>query len=129
MTKEQLEKMRALRTEIKLLESDLNNLPHTKDSVKGSMTEYPYIQVTIPITGIDEAAGKELKKKMARKISQLQRELNTLEEWLNDIDDPEMRVILRMYYGLGKSQENIAREIGYDRATISRRLKNFWAKK
>ncbi len=125
MTKEQLEKMRALRTEIKLLEADLYNLPQTKDSVTGSMTEYPYIQTTIQIAGTDEAAGEALKKKIARRLAQLRRELTELEEWLNNIEDPEMRVILRMYYGLGKTQEAIGKEIGYNRETVCRKIRKF----
>lgn len=128
MTKDRLEKMRVLRTEIRLLEADLYNLPHTKDSVMGSMVDYPYIQTTIPISGIDEAAGKALKKKIARRIEQLRRELMELEEWLESVGDPEMRIILRMYYGQGKSQGDIAEEMGYDRSVISRRLKRFWTK-
>lgn len=126
MTKDRLEKIRALRTEIRLLEADLYKLPHTKDSVTGSMIEYPYIETTIQITGIDEAAGKALKKKIARRAEQLRRELTDLEEWLESVENPEMRIILRMYYGQGKSQEEIAEYAGYSRSTVAMKIKRFW---
>lgn len=126
MTKDRLEKMRVLRTEIRLLEADLYNLPHTKDSVTGSMVDYPYIQTTIPISGIDESAGKALKKKIARRVEQLRRELTELEEWLESVEDPEMRIILRMYYGQGETQEEIGKSLGYTRSAIAVKLKRFW---
>jgi len=125
MTKEKLEKMRALRTEIRLLEKDLRELPHTRDCVQGSMTEFPYIKVTIPVTGVDETLSRALRRKIENKIAKLQKELNEFEDWLDSIEEPEMRVIMRMYYGQGFTQEAIGEEIGYSRETVYRKLKNF----
>lgn len=127
MTKDRLEKMRVLRTEIKLLEADLcYNLPQTKDSVKGSMTEYPYIETTIQVEGTDETVKEALKKKIVRKLAQLRHELAELEEWLDGIEDPEMRIILRMYYEQGKTQEKIAEALNYSERTIRRKIDIFF---
>ena len=40
-------------------------------------------------------------------------------------EEPEMRVIMRMYYGQGFTQEAIGEEIGYSRETVYRKLKGF----
>lgn len=125
MTKERLEKMRALRSEIRLLEEAVNHLPVTQDSVKGSMSEFPYIEVTIPISGTDAGQGQRLKQKILQKIAKLQNELNELEEWLDKIHEPELRTILRLYYGQGMTQEEIGDKVGYSRETIQRKIKKY----
>lgn len=112
MTKEDLEKLCGLKAEIRLLKRELDNLPATKDSVKGSMTEFPYIQQTIVIKGINEEKNGRLRRKMNQKLSDLQNEMERLEEFLDGVPDPEMRVILRLRYRNGLSWQRIAIEIG-----------------
>ena len=49
-----------------------------------------------------------------------------LENWLDSVQDPELRDILRLQYINGLTQEEIADEFGYSVITIKRRLRKFW---
>lgn len=49
-----------------------------------------------------------------------------MEAWIEEVPDPEMRTILRLYYRDGLSQREIAKELGYEDSTISHKLKRFW---
>ena len=51
-----------------------------------------------------------------------------LENWLDNVPDPELRDILRLQYINGLTQEEIAQELGYSVITIKRRLRAFWEK-
>lgn len=48
--------------------------------------------------------------------------------WVKDIEDPEIRDILILYYIQGKTHEQVARELGYTRLTVLRKINRFWEK-
>ncbi|MDD4566091.1 MAG: hypothetical protein PHE79_11535 [Eubacteriales bacterium] len=124
--REELEKLKKLKLEAKQLEDELRKVPCTKDSVKGSMTEHPYIEQTIRICGVDEHKAKKVRKRLEYKLEELQEAISAMEDYLDTVDDPEMRTILRLYYRNGLTQGQIGAELGYDRSVISRKLKFFW---
>ena len=86
------------RWEAQLLQKELRNLPQTKDSVKGSMAEHPYIEHTVIVSGVDERQGDRLRRQLQRKIDRIQEEVEAMELWLDNVDDTEMRMILRLRY-------------------------------
>ena len=49
-----------------------------------------------------------------------------MDEWLKTIEDPQIRDILIMQYRNGRTQEQIADELGYTRGGIAAKLKRFW---
>ena len=57
-------------------------------------------------------------KQLSRKIKQIQAIIERLEREIEDIEDPELRAILRLYHIEGLTQS----EIG---ATVSKKLKKF----
>lgn len=126
MTKRELEQLRSLKKEAEHLQEELKHLPTTKDCVSGSMTVFPYIKKSIVIEGIDADAGGELKKKLTKKRRQLQRRIEEMEDWLDSVDDSELRDILRLKYRMGQSDYQIGEELGYDRSTISGRIREFF---
>lgn len=56
----------------------------------------------------------------------IQQEIAFLEGFLDQVEDPQTRDILRLYYVNGLTQEQIAEELGYTRETISRKIRDFW---
>lgn len=128
MTENELREMKKLIQEARQLQRESNNLPTTKDSVKGSAEGYPYTEHTVLIYGVDEKRGKRIRRKLKRKLEEIQEKVEEMEEWLNGIDDPEIRMILRMMYRNAMTQKQIGDELGYDRSVISRKVKKFWEK-
>lgn len=62
-------------------------------------------------------------KQLSRKLKQIHAIIERLEREIEDIEDPEDRTVLRMYYIDNLSMEQIAAVLYCDKSTISRRLK------
>lgn len=129
MRRNDLEKLRSLKFEIAQLEEELKK-PQEPSEVIIAYKDYRNSAKGIPKVdrGLDD--GTETKKKL---VDSLQKKLNerirlasAMESWIDDIEDPEMRVILRAYYGRGISQQDIADYMGVNRRTIIRKIKHFW---
>ena len=128
MTKAELEQLRSLKSEIRHLNEELLNLPTVTDSVKGSMVEFPYIEQTVVIKGIDETAAVRLRRKVERKCEELQEQMLFMEEWLDGVQDSETRDILRMKYRNGLSDNQIGMELGYTRSAIAMKIQRFFSR-
>ena len=128
MTRNDLEKLRSLKFEIAQLEEELKK-PQEPSEVIIAYKDYRNSAKGIPKVdrGLDD--GTEVKKKLVdslqKKLNERIRLANAMESWIDEIKDPEMRVILRMYYGRGCNQKEIAQKLGYERSTIAKKLKRF----
>lgn len=128
MTKDRLKKLRAFVKEAEHLQSqyiDTICFPKEQvvDSAKDYRTGYPH---TISISGYGDSSYIDVRQRLYEKQRQIQAEIAFLEDWLDRVEDPELRDILRLQYINGLTQEQIAVELGYARETISRKLKAFW---
>ena len=128
MNKERLKKLRSLIKEAEHLEIEIEDVrfqPSEKlaDTTKDYRTGYPH---TIMIEGYGDNRYAELKRRLYEKLGRIQAERWELENWLDAVQDPETRDILRLQYIDGLTQEEIADELGYVRETISRKLRIFW---
>ena len=129
MRKKDLQDLRILKTEIRLLTTELKSISTTKDSVKGSMAEFPYLPVTVRVEGVDVTENTSLQLKLEAKLEKLQEKLAEMEDWLDSVEDPEMRIILRLRYRNGLSWQRIAFEIGaYDEQLPRKKEKKFWSR-
>lgn len=125
MTKQELEQLKSLKQEVKQLQNELRHMPLTTDSVKGSMDEFPYIEQTFKIVGVDMDKAKRLRKKLGRKLDELQDMIEVMEDWLETVPDSEIRTILRLKYRNGMNWARIGEELGYDRTTVSKKHSAF----
>lgn len=128
MNKERLKKLRSLIKEAEHLKIEIEDIrfqPREKlaDTAKDYRTGYPH---TIVIEGYGDNRYAELKRRLYEKLGRIQAERWELENWLDAVDDPEARDILRLQYVNGLTIEEIAVELGYSVATINRRLSAFW---
>lgn len=128
MTRKDLEDLRPLKAEIESIKEEIRNLKVTTDSVTGSLSEHPWTEQHIKIQGVDQSQYVRLVAKLHIKIDERQGKIAQIEEWLESIDDAEMRTILRMYYCDGKTQEEIGRKMGYSRSTIEMKIIRFFQK-
>lgn len=114
MTRDDLGQLKALKTEIKLLQEDIRrtNRIQVKDSVKGSSPGHPWGLHNIVIEGADTVKQDRVYKKMGRKLNELQDRICEMENWMDGVEDSEMRSILRLRYRNGLSWQQVAFGIG-----------------
>lgn len=130
MDKERLKKLKSLIKEAEHLEIEIEETrwfpkePVT-DSAKDYRTGYPR---NITIAGYGDSEWVKLRQRLYEKLGRIQAERMMLENWLDSVQDPELRDILRLQYINGLTQEEIADELGYSVITIKRRLRAFWEK-
>ena len=130
MTKGRLKKLRALAREAEHLQCQYDDLVcFPKELVADTYNDYgtghPHVKLA---SGPGDAAYPALRQKLYGKLREIQAEVAFLEGWLDSVEDPEMRDILRLLYAGGLTQEQAAEELGYSVITIKRRLKAFWEK-
>lgn len=133
MTRKDLEQLRGIKQEIAAIEKELAAISgdtYVADTYKDYSTGRGVVKVVRGYGMADGAYKKQqkLKKRLARKLEELQDRLAEMEDWLDDIEDPTMRTILRLYYRNGLTQEQIGEEIGYSRSGARNKIDEFWEK-
>lgn len=135
MNKKDLEQVLALRNEIKDIERRLqnNNINSViADSVKGSSTNFPYIECHRVIQGVDykkQIRDKKYRKLLKSKRDKINKLLVQIEYDLNYIEDSEIRQIIRFKYFDNFNWVKIMHLMNYDseskaRMKMERFLKN-----
>ena len=99
MTLERLEQYRSIVDEIAELGQQLAEQKLQRDTVKGSMPEYPYIETTIAICGYSPHIVARLRRRQAKLIC----ERIAIERFIDGIGDSLTRrvISLRFIQGIG----------------------------
>lgn len=100
------------------------------DSVKGSSTEYPYIQHNCVIEGIqDSRKYKKYKRMLKNKKRDLEKKITNLEYQLNYIEDSEIRQIIRYKYEDDMNWIQIMHKMNFNNTdTARKKLERFLQK-
>lgn len=127
MTKEQLEDYRSKKAEISELRYRLAYLGEGDSLVGNSVimdysTGYPRPQSVI---GYDFSKEARLKARYLSQISRIQKECETVEEWIDGIPDSLTRRIFRMYYIDGLRQRKIAQRVHISQAAVSKKISEY----
>ena len=127
MTRKEMEQCISLRAEIKAIEASMRNPKSSYVAVfyKDYRTGKGIPKVRQEIDNGDEER-KRLAGKLTKHKAKLIEKLQAAEEFIQSIDDSEMRTILRMYYINGDSQQDIGKELHYSQTAISTKLRIFW---
>ena len=64
-------------------------------------------------------------KQLSRKLKQIQAIIKRMEREIEEIEDPELRAILRLYHIEGLTQSEIGAILHIERSTVSKKLKKF----
>lgn len=100
------------------------------DSVKGSSTEYPYIQHNCVIEGIqDSRKYKKYKRMLKNKKRDLEKKITNLEYQLNYIEDSEIRQIIRHRYEDDMNWIQIMHKMNFNNTDTARKKLERFLKK
>ena len=95
------------------------------DSVKSSSREFPYTRHSTVIEGIEDRKNlRKYKRLIYEKEEKLQKQINEIEYELNNIDDSEIRQIIRMRYEDGFPWSKIAIILKYENEEVPRKRLN-----
>ena len=128
VTKEMLESYRSKKEEIKELEYKLKHLGEG-DSMVGNDTIFDYrdgYPKPQAIVGVDWEKVSKTEERYVKRLTKLKQECETIEEFVEQIEDSMTRRIFRMYYLEGKSQKAIGKAVHIDRSSVSRKIDNFF---
>lgn len=133
MTRSELAKIRILKSKIKSIRDELDNMPMGDTYVGDTYKDYSSGQGVVKSIhgyGMSEKAydkQQALKKRLREKLTELQDRLAEMEDWLDALEDEEIEAILRMKYRNGMKDWQIAEELGYCRQAIGMKLKRFFS--
>lgn len=128
MKKQELKHLKKLIAEKKDLESRLEKQQfkpkeELADTVKDYRTGYPK---TIVIRGYGDKEWQRLRDVYYMKLGDICGRIQRMEDFLNSVEDAELREILRLRYQDGLSQEEIAERLNYSRSAIQKKEERFW---
>lgn len=90
--------------------------------VVGSSKDFPYTEVRTSVRMYDpyenDRINKQIREKEAERL-QVLAEIQEVEEFLDGIEDAEIKEIFELLYVEGKKQREVADIIGYSRGRIS----------
>ena len=137
MTKEDLEQLGNLREEISEIEYKIARLSNkgsriVSDKVQASSKEFPYVQTTVKIEGIDYAGDQKNRRQIMQKRLLLQQRKTQAEElelritqYINSISDSGIRRMIDYRYIEGFTWERIGNIFHCDRTTAEKRVSNY----
>ena len=115
------------RREIKGLELAIHSNRKTtaSDVVSGSSNEFPYGLRHFHIEGIDQSKESALQVRLRQKKRKLEKEVMEVEAYLDSIEDPEIRTIIRLRDEMGLSWDEVAVRCNSTVAAVKMKRKRF----
>ena len=140
MNKKDFREMEYLRKELKYLNEKQENLSKkplkvVQDSILTSSSEFPYTRHTTVIEWIENPKNIRKYRKMIRETQlKLENKIKELEYFLKNIDDAEMRLLLRYKYQDGLNYIQIAMKMNneknkeYTEEAVRKKIERFFKK-
>ena len=121
MTENELNKLHFINKEIGVLKRQLEELK-SRSLVKGQeITDMPFASGTSDKTGDRAIAIREIEEMYEIKLKELYLTRAKIERYIDIIDDPEVRLIVRLRCINNMNWDEIGDEVGMDRRTASRK--------
>lgn len=142
MTKKELEQYRHLGREIKLYQSqkkdtrrDLADYGQAASTVRGSMPQFPFTQRCIFVGGVpgyEDEQEAEIRE-LAARIERLRQRRQSIREYIQAIEDSELRQIFTLKYVEGTRKvewSEVAKRMGpgYTEGGVRKRAKRYLSK-
>lgn len=121
MKEEELKKYRSNKKYIEYLERKSEKKYYEHSTVVGSMNEFPYIKRKFAVS--DDFEKSEINNRAEQQKKQrLEQAIYEVEKYIEEIQDIELKMIFSMYYIEGLKQEEVAKNLGYERSTIAKKI-------
>ena len=138
VTKEELNQLQDLRREIDELDAKIAKLQHesggriVSDKVRASTKEFPYVQTSVKITGLDYEGDQRSRKRIERKRQLLMERKERAEElelritqYINTVGDSRIRRMMEYKYVEGYTWEEIGRVLHCDRTAAEKAVARY----
>lgn len=96
--------------------------------VTGSSADFPYTEVRTSVQMYDPYEEENIRRQIRRKEAdrlRILKEQKEVEDYINGIDDPEIKEIFELAFVEGKKQQEVADIIGYSRGRISQIISEY----
>lgn len=96
--------------------------------VTGSSADFPYTEVRTSVQMYDPYEEENIRRQIRRKEAdrlRILKEQKEVEDYINGIDDPEIKEIFELSFLEGKKQDEVADIIGYSRGRISQIISEY----
>lgn len=126
IARKDFERLRALKQELDTIEKRIQRTPNSEqlgDTYGDYRTGHKHIKV---IYGQSNERKRKLERRYEAKAEELIAGIEKTEEAMEQIEDPIIRDIFRLYYQEGLSEEAVAEKKGYSRPRISQLINEFW---
>lgn len=130
MDKKTLKKYRSNKDRLIRIEERIQELCEREPTVvmgkvTGSSADFPYTEVRTSVQMYDPYEEENIRRQIRRKESdrlRILKEQREVEDYINGIDDPEIKEIFELSFIEGKKQIEVAETIGYSRGRISQKI-------
>ena len=134
MTKFDLKKLKDLNKEIEILNREMSNIQVKAnigvDTVKGSSTRFPYVEHCIKVIGVDvdeyDRKVARIRKSITKRIHEAMDKKAEILEYINAVEDIEVRNILTLRYSECMTWEDIEVELHIHKRAAQRKFRKWW---
>lgn len=133
MDKRTLKKYRPNKDRLIRIENQIQELCERESTVvmgkvTGSSADFPYTEVRTSVQMYDPYEEENVRRQIRRKEADrllILKEQEEVEDYINGIDDPEIKEIFELAFVEGKKQQEVADIIGYSRGRISQIISEY----
>lgn len=130
MNKKTLKKYRLNKDRLIRIENQIQELCERESTVvmgkvTGSSADFPYTEVRTSVQMYDPYEEENVRRQIRRKEAdrlRILKEQKEVEDYINGIEDPEIKEIFELSFIEGKKQIEVAEIVGYSRGRISQKI-------
>lgn len=96
--------------------------------VTGSSADFPYTEVRTSVQMYDPYEEENVRRQIRRTEAdrlQIMKEQKEVEDYINGIEDPEIKEIFELYFIKGKKQDEVAEIVNIDRSYVSKKISDY----
>ena len=133
MDKKTLKKYRSNKDRLIRIENQIQELCEREPTVvmgkvTGSSADFPYTEVRTSVQMYDPYEEENVRQQIRRKEADrllILKEQKEVKDYINGIDDPEIKEIFELSFIEGKKQDEVAEIVNIDRSYVSKKISDY----